>query len=437
MKSFGEILAARTSTVAPVPVDRRTVTNGVALSGLGSWASAGRLLGAMGANGTLYNIVSTNALSTSRVEWKLWRKARSGKKEDRVQVTSHLALDIWSCPNANSTSQLFVETFQQHVELVGEGWWVMELNEFGWPESMWVVRPDRIAPVGTEKELIGYIYTGPNGERVPLDLNQVCRIRQPNPLDPGPAGRGMGATQTILSQLEAVQFSAQWNRNFFANSAVPGGIIKVPSTLSDPAFKRLQMQWRENHQGVSNAARVAILEGGTDYTPGSNQRDMQFVELMNSSPQVIREAFGFPKFMSGAVDDVNRANAEASLAMYGGWLIEPRLDRIKDVLNYQFLPLFGPTGRGTGQPDLEWDYDSPVPLDQTAEDASLTARVDAYVKLLAAGVDPADAAELCQLPDMNVTKSVAPAPATIEEGGEGGSRSEAYARPRAAFARHN
>jgi phage portal protein BeeE len=124
------------------------------------------LLNAYGANGTLYATVSRFANATSQVQWRLWRKAKSGKPEDRTQVTSHLALDVWAMPNQFTPRQLFVESFQQHLDLVGEGWWVINRNVFGWPESMWMVRPDRIAPVpSVENGIAGYVYHGPNGSR--------------------------------------------------------------------------------------------------------------------------------------------------------------------------------------------------------------------------------------------------------------------------------
>lgn len=382
---------------------------------MGYGGARATLLGAMGSNGTLFATVNRTSNATSQVKWRLWRKSKSGRPEDRTEVTTHLSLDVWNKPNDFFTQQLFIETFQQHMDLVGEGWWVIAHNQFGWPESMWAVRPDRVAPVpDPQAGVAGYVYTDPNGEQVPLGLNEVIRLRMPNPSDPGPAGRGMGAVQSILAQVEAVHFSSQWNRNFFLNSAVPGGVITTPTPLDDGSFKRMQMQWSDNHLGISAAHRVAILEGGAEFHDAPTQRDMQFVELLNVSRDVIREAFGMPKFMLGMVDDVNRATAEASDAMFGSWLLVPRLERIKGVLNSMFLPQFGPFGHGTGQPDVEFDYDTPVPPNAEAENAALTAKTNAYVALTTAGVDPVDAAQVVGLPPMEHVKPE-PAPAPTQE----------------------
>lgn len=384
--------------VPPVPYTSRAARPQL-LGGYGGARSS--LLGAYGANGTLYATVSRYSNATSQVCWRLFRKAKSGKPEDRTEITSHLALDIWAMPNPWAPRQLFVEATQQHVDLVGEGWWVVARNALGWPESMWLVRPDRISPVpSAELGVAGYVYYSPDGQQIPLAAEDVIPLKQPSPLDPGPAGRGMGAVQTILAQVEAVAFSAEWNRNFFRNSAMPGGIISVPDTLDDKGFDRLREQWTEQHRGVGASHRVGVLEGGASWNGADSHKDMEFVDLLNVSRDVIREAFAMPKSLLGVVEDVNRANADAGDAMFGTWGLVPRLERFKHALNTRFLPMFGPTGHGSGQPDVEFDYDSPVPPDQASEDASLTARVNAYVALTGAGVLPADAASVCDLPEM-------------------------------------
>lgn len=417
MKFTAALSAALTGSRPAVPYTSTTTIS----ARYGGWGGArATLLNSMGANGTLFATVSRYANATSQVTWRLYRKSRTGNPEDRKEILSHLAIDLWAQPNAYATGQLFVESSQQHVDLVGEGWWVVQRNELGWPESMWLVRPDKIEPVPSSTlGIAGYVYFGPNGERIPLATEDVIRLIQPNPADPGPAGRGLGAAQTILAQVEAVAFSAQWNRNFFSNSAIPGGMIEVPEELNETSFNRLQLQFRENHQGVSNAHRVAILEGGAKFNPAPSHKDMEFAELLNTSRDVIREAFAMPKSMLGVADDVNRANAEAADASFGTWGLVPRLDRIKDALNTRFLPMFGPSGRGTGTPDVEFDYDTPVPPDAESERKDITAKVQNFVALIKAGVDPDDAAKLLDLPSLTVEKpepqpaQLAPAP--VEE----------------------
>ncbi|MET8987750.1 phage portal protein [Nonomuraea wenchangensis] len=353
-------------------------------------------MAAMGSVGTLFAIVNRTSNASSQVDWRLWRKAKSGKEEDRTEVTSHLALDIWSRPNPFYTRQLFVESFQQHVDLVGEAVWVVARNPAmrSIPLELWPVRPDRIEPVPHRTDfLAGYVYCGPDGEKVPLQLDEVIHLRMPNPMDPY---RGMGPVQSILTDLDSTQFSAEWNRNFFKNSAEPGGIIEIDRRLGDDEFDELRDRWNEQHRGVAAAHRVAMLEQGAKWVDRKfTMRDMQFAELRSVSREIIREAFGFPKSMLGTSDDVNRAVAEAQDAMFARWLIVPRLERIKQALNHHFLPLFGSTGQG-----VEFDYDNPVPKDAEAEDRERDSRAASARALVEAGYHPDDVADAMGLPRM-------------------------------------
>jgi phage portal protein BeeE len=203
--------------------------------------------------------------------------------------------------------------------------------------------------------------------------------------------------------LDATRYSAEWNRNFFLNSAEPGGIIEVPHTLSDTEFSEMTARWSEQHQGVAQAHRVAILEQGKWVDRKYSMRDMQFTELRDVSREVIREAFGFPKPMLGTVEDVNRANAEAAEVVFARWLVVPRLERIKQALNNDFLPMFGTTGQG-----VEFDYCSPVPEDREADAADLTAKANAASQLVAAGYDPRDVLAVVGLADMAFRGNQAP-----------------------------
>lgn len=385
-------LAQRTAVETPIPFVSRGAQRALPFMRPAGMEAQMR---AMGSVGTLFSIVNRTSNATAQVDWKLWRKAKSGKKEDRVEVTSHAALDLWNKPNPFMPRQEFVETFQQHVDLVGEGWWVIAKHPAvkNLPLEAWPVRPDRMTPVPSQDRFLdGYLYTSPDGEQIRLELDEVIQLRMPNPLDPY---RGMGPVQAILADLDATRYSAEWNRNFFLNSAEPGGIIEVPTPLSDPDFDQLRDRWNEQHRGVANAHRVAILEHGKWIDRKLSQRDMQFAELRGVSRTVIREAYGIPAFALGEVTDVNRATAEASKAWFAEQLTIPRLERIKAALNHDLLPLFGATAQG-----LEFDYENPVPADPETEAAQLTARSAAAATLRDAGWDPDDVLSVVGLPTM-------------------------------------
>lgn len=392
----------------PVPLAPRSAGRSLLTSSMARGSRASQL-SAMETVSTMFSITSLLAEATAAVDWKLYRTHNGRGRirgEDPPEVTDHLALRVWNNPNPFMSRQEYVETVQQHVDLVGEGWGAMGFYDAAqtMPKEIWPVRPDLMNVVPDPDDFIaGYWYASPDGEQVPLTIDEVLRIKLPNPRDPF---RGMGPVQSLMADLDGIRYSAEWNRNFFLNSAEPGGIIEFEKNLSDPDFRKMQKRWNEQHRGVSKAHRVAILENGKWVSNSFSQKDMQFVELQDVSRDKVREAYRVHKHMLGQSDDVNRANADAADYTFAKRLIVGRLERWKGMLNRQFLPRFGATGTG-----VYFDYCNPVPEDQELENATLQARTAAFKTLIDAGVDPAAAAETCDLPVLPMRDAAAiPAP---------------------------
>lgn len=404
------------SNRAPVPLSPRRERSGFSFYRGNNGTISDTTLATYEEVGTVFAIVNRLATSTAKADWRLFRKAKSGIKEDRAPVISHAMIDLWEKPNPFMHRRRFVEMCQQHVDLTGESDPLVSFARgFRLPLELWPMRPDRIQPVPDPfKFLKGYVYTSPDGEKVPLELNECLPILMPNPRDPY---RGLGPIQSVLTDIDSVKYSAQWNKAFFENSAEPGGVIQVPTALNDAEFDRLRDQWGQDHKGVAKAHRVAILESEAKWVSNSfTQRDMQFAELRGVGRDVILEAFGFPKSVLGIVEDVNRANAEASEYLFTKWLVEDRLDRWRDWLNFSLLPLYG-------DDTLEWDYVSPVPENSEADNAAIAAKSTALVALTGAGFESSEVLEFFDWPAFKYTK---PEPPTIvaPPGAERGSGQE-------------
>jgi HK97 family phage portal protein len=328
----------------------RLPTMGVNLNTGGAIQPASQLtqLSAMTSVGWLFAVVNRIAQSIAAQEWKLYR-VQGGKK---IEIDSHPAIDLWKSANPFITREDFLETSQQHMELVGEMWWVLVRNGVGVPVELQVVRPDRMKPIPHPTEFIsGYEYRV-GAVAMALEKDDVIYTRNPNPLD---QYRGIGVVQSMMVDLGAERLAAEWMQNFFRNSAEPGGIIEFPTNLQDADFERLAERWRFQHQGVANAHRVAILERGTWKDRKITQRDMQFEQLRRFERDQILGAFGMPLPIMGITESVNRANAEAAEVMYARWLVRPRLMRIRSALNEKLLKLY-PDGDG-----LMFDFTDPVP----------------------------------------------------------------------------
>lgn len=362
----------------------------------GTTSQSPQNLAAMGAVGTLFAIVNLTSTSVADLTWRLYRKAKSGRPEDRVEVTSHLALDVLNQPNDFYSREELFEAVQQHIDLTGEGWLVCQtLGSTTWPASLWPVRPDRITPIpSAESFLAGYVYRGPDGEDIPLGLDQVMRIRMPNPMDPY---RGLGPVQAVLTDADSIRYSAEWNRNFFFNGAEPGGIVEIENRLSDVEFNEMRARWQEQHRGVSNAHRVAIIEQGHWVDRKYSHNDMQFAQLREVSESAIRKAFITHPHMLGESDDVNLANATAAEVTFARRSTVPRANRWRGMLNRMFLPKFYPPG---AKLDVEFDYDNPVAEDEAQDAENFLNRSRGVQLLVTSGFDGSQAAAAAGLPEI-------------------------------------
>lgn len=351
---------------------------------------------------TLHAIVNRTSEAVAAVRWHVYRMPRSGDPEGRREVLKHPVLDLLNRPNPFYTRTRFMRAAQQHAELAGEADLVVALHpDLGIPTELWLARPDRMAPVPHPTEfLTGWVYTSPDGEVVPLQTREVGQLLAgPNPLEPY---RGLSPVPAMMIDLEASSLAAQWNLNFFHNSASPGGVIEVPKELGDAEFRRLTERWREQHRGVGNAHRVAILENAKFVPQLYTMRDMEFVGLRGLSSEIIREGFGFPKPMLGGTEDVNKAAAWAAQVIFARWLVKPRLEAWRELFDTWLLPLYGPLGER-----LCTDFDNPIPEDREDDDRERTSKSTAVSQVVAAGAYLPDALDAYGLPPMRIAAEVA------------------------------
>ena len=83
----------------------------------------------------------------------------------------------------------------------------------------------------------------------------------------------------------------------FTNGAKPGGVLKIPSVLSNEALQRLKENWNSAYSG-ENAGATAILEQGVEFAPLSmTNSDAQYLETMRFQVEQIARIFRVPLFM--------------------------------------------------------------------------------------------------------------------------------------------
>lgn len=407
-------LIGRLVNDSPVPLTgtRRTLTG---MSGRGRTDRAAQLESIM-ALSTLYKVVAKRASSIAQVEWRLYktppasRRTRTATTEtdERIPVDTHLALDVWNSPSKHVKASTFRKRWSMHMDLTGEAYILPAVTPGmgGAPTELWWARPDRMAPIKHPTRFLdGWEYRTPDGKTQHLNVDEVHQFLDPDPSDDY---RGLGPIQSLMVDVQGGRAMADWNRNLFINGVELGGVIEAPDGLTDDEFTNLRDQLDERHKGVHNAHRWLVLEHGKAVPNTATMRDMQFADGRNFTRDVVREAFAMPKILLGIGESVNRATANAAWAIYLEQETSERLDDLKMWLNRTYLPMFGATARG-----MEFDYVDPVPTDNEAANAELTAKTQAAKLLKDAGWDPVQVLQTVGLPAMDLAEESADEPAPV------------------------
>jgi len=306
-------------------------------------------LSAYGEVGWLYAVVSKIAQGVADAHWSIYAL----KNGEETEVEKSPIMDVLNFVNPFQTFQEFIELHEIYMGLAGESFWVINKNKGGLPGELWIVPPDRMSVVPSKKDFIaGYIYKV-GGESIPLDKENVIHFKLPNPMNPY---RGLGFVQAMAQDLDGEINAAKWNNKFFYNSARPDVVLFPDGDVSEENFQRLKEQFKERHQGTANSNRMAIAAGIRDIKLLSiSAKDMDFKELRLLNRDNILGIFGMPLSVMGISENVNRANAEAGDYTFARWIVQPRLNRIKNKLNEQFLPMFPHTE------NMVLDFDDVVP----------------------------------------------------------------------------
>lgn len=273
--------------------------------------------------------------------WKNSRGTKAAERDAAPWVT------LFEKPNEMMGQQQLLEATLIYLLHYGECMWILDRSE---PTAI----PKMIEPyngkmfearLGKKGELLGWsvetVY--PDGKKVtiPFEKWEVCFFKLFNPYD---RLRGLAPLAAAQLGIDQDTLASQYNKAFFKNSALPGGVVEVDEEMTDEAFNRMRMQFLEHHQGVNKSHTLAILEGGAKYKQlVPSQKDMEFLNQKKWNRDEILACFKVPKLELGIWDDVNFAVAKVQAREFWTKTLYPKMKLIEYTL---WAQLFSVTGTG-------------------------------------------------------------------------------------------
>lgn len=176
------------------------------------------------------------------------------------------------------------------------------------------------------------------GGTVEAPASTVIHFKDYNPDDPL---RGLGDAESLVADIDYWWQAMRFNRALAKNSGDPGGFIINEGATSLAPQEASALEKKTNKEfSPDQAGRRRLLPKGLKYQPNNiAPKDMNFVELMKWTRDMIASVLGVPLPVIGVLDHATLANFQDSIRMFweGGNGILPYLATVEDVLNERFI----------------------------------------------------------------------------------------------------
>jgi HK97 family phage portal protein len=324
--------------------------------------------------GWVYANVSVLAEEISKMEFELYQIKLVKGEIELVELDSHPLLDLLDRFNPFTTTSEAMYMTEAHLELAGDTFYLLDSATS--PKNIFILQPDMVTVnpgAATEAYNIqSYDYKiRENGKSkiVTYPADRVIHIKNPNPSNPY---RGKSVVEAAATTIDIDTLSEQFLKKFFENGAVPNFALSSDQRISKEDIDRMTLDLKKTYGGIRGAFKTLILGGGLKpVTVQQSGKEMQLLEIENNMRDKLMALFKNTKASLGIVEDVNRANAEATLLGWKQSVIKPKMQRIVDTLNEFLVPRFGD--------NLLLTFTDPVPQNE-AED------IDQVVALMGTNV---------------------------------------------------
>lgn len=160
--------------------------------------------------------------------------------------------------NLEMTAVIARRTLEVHRLLWGNAYGEISRTGRGQVAEVWPIEPWRVRPERDESSSV--LQYRVDGQRIVAAEDMV---HVPLISFDGISGNSFidYAFESLGIGIATQEFAAR----FYANDARPGGILKHQGTPAEKARNELKKTWQEQHGGVKNARRVAVLWGGWEY----------------------------------------------------------------------------------------------------------------------------------------------------------------------------
>ncbi|MGR3180017.1 MAG: phage portal protein [Candidatus Anammoxibacter sp.] len=281
---------------------------------------------------------SLSAISTNISAVPLQIVDKAGKPQE-----NHSALDVLTRPNPSLLGFQLMEAIVLHLDLNGEAFLYLpertNITKFAAP--IYVLDPNKMRPILVKDPIINenvsvraWWYDSSQGQPVFLEAINIVHFKYYNPDNPF---RGMSRWEAATKGLDQDRLATEFNINYFKRGAVMSGVLSYPAdaVLTDAQYNRIKNQFSDEHEGVQNAFRTYLVEGGGEFKPlDIKMKDMAFEGLKKLSRAEVFAVFNTNPVVLGLFEDVkSEEGTKTAIKMWWTQSLMPRIRLIQETWN--------------------------------------------------------------------------------------------------------
>lgn len=279
---------------------------------------------------------ATNLLATNiaKLPIRVWKESKDGVKQQDKSHPVYKLLNVRVNPYQSTYD--FIRTMINHYLLWGNAYIDPVYDARGNVTELWLLNPGGTAPVFDSTN--GRIYYN---TQIPIFQTYAVRneyeiIHLKHYSKSGFIG--MSPISMCSEMLKSQMGMDAFNNRFYENGTMTTQVIKTDEFLNYDAKTNIRNAWEKANSGMSNAHRVAILDGGLDIqSVGMPIKDMQFVETQQLNLRYIASIFNIPPFMIGDTQGLKYSNMENQMLSFVRETLAPILVMIQQEFMYKLL----------------------------------------------------------------------------------------------------
>lgn len=257
-----------------------------------------------------------------------------GDGASRTPATGH---PLWELlqhqPNEYQTSVEFWETMVLHLCLRGNAYAYVLRARSGRVVELIPLHPDMVTVTMNAQNQVEYRVGMEAGGTRQVSRSEIMHIK-------GLSLNGWLGISPIAYARESIGLALateKFGGQLFKNGAKMGGVLEVPSLLSDTAFTRLKNSFDAASSG-ENAHKTAILEEGAKFNKITmSSDDAQFLETRKYQRAEIAGVFRVPAHMINDLEKATFSNIGSLDLQFLKYSLRPWLRRITEAARRDLL----------------------------------------------------------------------------------------------------